>query len=234
MGKVLREGECKMRKVLIISSSPRKDGNSDMLCHEFAAAAREAGAAVEEVALRDLAISPCRACCGCWSTQRCVLRDDMAPLLEKITAADVLCVATPVYFGLPCGQLKVMVDRLLPRWQGLGGKDVYLVVTGHDGRAGLAHAADDLRLVFENLGDTVRGVVWGEHVWQKGEVAGTAAVSLAWLMAKGAVPVVGMTKPHHVDGAVEACGFALTDEECAYLEEPYVPHALVGVMAENR
>ncbi len=64
--------------------------------------------------------------------------------------------------------------------------------------------------------------------------ASMTAVSLAWLMVKGAVPVVGMTKPHHVDGAVEACGFALTDEECAYLEEPYVPHALVGVMAENR
>ncbi len=164
------------RNVLVISTSPRKDGNSDLLCREFAAGAREAGAQVEEAALRNLDIAPCRACYGCWNTQRCVLRDDMAALLDKITAADVLCVATPVYFGLPCGQLKVMIDRLLPRWQGLGGKDVYLVVTGHDGRAGLAHAADDLRLVFENLGDDVRGVVWGERVWQKGEVAGTPAM----------------------------------------------------------
>ena len=129
--------------------------------------------------MRDLSIGPCRACYGCWSTQRCVLRDDMASLLEKIAAADVLCVATPVYFGLPCGQLKVMIDRLLPFWQALGGKDVYLVVTGHDGRRGLSHAADDLRLVFENLGDTVRGVVWGERVWQKGEVVGTVAVAEA-------------------------------------------------------
>lgn len=167
------------KTVLVISSSPRKDGNSDMLCHEFAGATREAGAQVEEVTLRDLDVAPCRACYGCWNTQRCVLHDDMAPLLEKIAAADVLCVATPVYFGLPCGQLKVMIDRLLPLWQGLGGKDVYLIVTGHDSRAGLAYAADDLRLVFENLGDTVRGVVWGEHVWQKGEVAGTEAMAEA-------------------------------------------------------
>lgn len=163
--------------VLVISSSPRRDGNSDILCHEFAAAARAAGAEVEEVALRDLTIEPCRACYGCWETQRCVLRDDMAALLDRIVAADVLCVATPVYFCLPCGQLKVMIDRLLPQWQGLGGKDVYLMVTGHDGRAGLEHAADDLRLVFENLGDAVRGVVWGERVWQKGEVEGTPAVA---------------------------------------------------------
>lgn len=167
------------KNVLVISSSPRKGGNSDLLCHEFARAAREAGAQVEEVALRDLAIQPCRACYGCWTSQRCALHDDMAALLEKIAAADALCVATPVYFGLPCGQLKVMIDRLLPLWQGLDGKDVCLIVTGHDGRRGLEHAADDLRLVFENLGDTVRGVIWGEHVWQKGEVAGASAMDEA-------------------------------------------------------
>ncbi len=102
------------RNVLVISSSPRKDGNSDLLCHEFAAAARKAGAQVEEVALRDLDVAPCRACYGCWNTQQCVLRDDMGALLERIAAADALCVASPVYFGLPCGQVKVMIDRLLP------------------------------------------------------------------------------------------------------------------------
>ena len=168
------------KSVLVVSSSPRKNGNSDLLCREFARGACEAGAQVEEIALRDLEIAPCQACYGCWSSRRCVLGDDMTALLEKISAADVLCVASPVYFGLPCGQLKTMIDRLLPLWQGLGGKDVYLVVTGHDGRRGLEHAADDLRLVFENLGDTVRGVVWGEHVWQKGEATSLRRCARAW------------------------------------------------------
>ena len=168
------------KNVLVISSTPRAGGNSDLLCHAFAAGARETGATVEEVALRDLAIAPCRACYGCWTTQRCVLSDDLPALLDKIAAADVLCVASPVYFALPCAQVKIMIDRLLPLWQGLGGKDVYLVVTGHDGRRGLEHAADDLRLVFENLGDTVCGTVWGERVWQKGEVAGTPAMDEAY------------------------------------------------------
>ena len=59
------------------------------------------------------------------------------------------------------------------------------------------------------------------------------AISLAWLMAKGAVPVVGMTKPRHVEGAVEASALTLTEAEIAWLEEPYAPHALVGVMAQN-
>jgi len=57
------------------------------------------------------------------------------------------------------------------------------------------------------------------------------AVALAWLLTKVTAPVVGMTKPHHVDGAVKAAGLTLSKEDCAYLEEPYVPHALVGVMA---
>lgn len=56
-------------------------------------------------------------------------------------------------------------------------------------------------------------------------------VSLAWLLTKVTSPVVGMTKPHHVDGAVNAMNLHLTAEDCAYLEELYVPHKLVGVMA---
>ena len=60
------------------------------------------------------------------------------------------------------------------------------------------------------------------------------AVALAWLLTKAAAPVVGCTKQRHIDGAVEAVETTLTPEEIAWLEEPYVPHALVGVMAGNR
>jgi len=56
-------------------------------------------------------------------------------------------------------------------------------------------------------------------------------ISLAWLLTRAAAPVVGATKPHHVDGAVAATELELTAGEIAFLEEPYVPHALVGVMA---
>ena len=58
-------------------------------------------------------------------------------------------------------------------------------------------------------------------------------VALGWLIQKGAVPVVGATKDSHVDGAVKAVDLALTEDEVSYLEELYVPHALVGVMAQN-
>lgn len=58
-------------------------------------------------------------------------------------------------------------------------------------------------------------------------------ISLAWLLTKAASPVVGATKPQHIEGAVKALELDLSQEETAYLEEPYVPHRLVGVMAQN-
>lgn len=58
-------------------------------------------------------------------------------------------------------------------------------------------------------------------------------ISLAWLLNKVTAPVVGATKLHHIEGAVKAVDLVLSDSEMAYLEEPYVPHRLVGVMAQN-
>ena len=59
-------------------------------------------------------------------------------------------------------------------------------------------------------------------------------VALAWLLTKVTAPVVGATKPHHLDGAVAAVDLALTPDEVSFLEEAYVPHAIVGVMAQNK
>ncbi|MDO5521481.1 MAG: aldo/keto reductase [bacterium] len=58
-------------------------------------------------------------------------------------------------------------------------------------------------------------------------------ISLAWLLTKVTAPVVGATKFNHVDGAVKATELMLTEAELGYLEEPYIPHKLVGVMAQN-
>ena len=58
-------------------------------------------------------------------------------------------------------------------------------------------------------------------------------ISLAWLMAKVTSPIVGATKLHHVEGAAKAAELKLSEEEISYLEELYIPHKLVGVMAQN-
>jgi len=59
-------------------------------------------------------------------------------------------------------------------------------------------------------------------------------ISLAWLLTKVTAPVVGATKPHHMEGAVKAVDLELSEEEIRYLEEPYIPHPLAGVMAQNK
>ena len=59
-------------------------------------------------------------------------------------------------------------------------------------------------------------------------------VSLAWLLTKVTSPVVGATKFHHIDGAVKSVDLQLSDDDINYLEELYVPHKIVGVMAQNR
>ena len=59
-------------------------------------------------------------------------------------------------------------------------------------------------------------------------------ISLAWLLTKVTAPVVGATKIHHIEGAAQAVDLALNQQDIAYLEEPYIPHKLVGVMAQNK
>ncbi|MBR6862339.1 MAG: flavodoxin family protein [Acidaminococcaceae bacterium] len=169
-----------MKKVLILSASPRKGGNSDLLCDQFSKGAVEAGHPVEKISLYNQKIDFCRACYACFQTGECVLKDDMAEILDKMQAADVLVIATPTYFLTMNGMLKTTIDRFLPKWQDLGGHEVYFIITGHDGRAGLKLVGEELTQIFENLGNRVRGIVWGEGVWQKGEVLETRAMDEAY------------------------------------------------------
>lgn len=94
-----------MKNVLIISASPRKNGNSDILCDRFAQGAEESGHKVEKVFLASKKNGYCRGCGVCNSTRKCVQRDDMTEILDKMTAVDVIVLATPVYFYSMDGQI---------------------------------------------------------------------------------------------------------------------------------
>ena len=87
-----------MKHVLILSASPRKNGNSDILCRQFMRGAQDAGHRTELISLYDKSTEFCRACYACFTTGRCVLRDDMEEILDKMQQADVIVVATPTYF----------------------------------------------------------------------------------------------------------------------------------------
>ena len=103
-----------MKTVLIISTSPRKGGNSEILADEFAAGAREAGHDVEKVCLYDKTINFCKGCLACQKTQRCVIHDDADAIARKMKDADVLVFATPIYYYEMCGQMKTILDRANP------------------------------------------------------------------------------------------------------------------------
>ncbi len=103
-------------KVLAISSSPRKDGNSDLLAKEAMRGAREAGTDVEYVRVIDLNISPCRSCGYCEKKGVCSIKDDFPPLMEKMLAADLLIFATPIYFMSVGAWGKMVIDRCQTLW----------------------------------------------------------------------------------------------------------------------
>ena len=95
------------KKVLILSGSPRKGGNSDLLCDEFLRGALDAGNQAEKIFLRSKKVAPCNACYSCSQNGgQCAIRDDMAEILDKIQAADVIVMASPVYFYSINAQMK--------------------------------------------------------------------------------------------------------------------------------
>src|SRR5574344_1217734 len=100
------------KKVILISSSPRRYGNTDTLCNEFMRGAIEAGNYAEKIFLKDKKINYCTGCGVCNGTQKCVQRDDMTEIAEKMIKADVIVLASPVYFYTISAQLKTMIDRL--------------------------------------------------------------------------------------------------------------------------
>jgi multimeric flavodoxin WrbA len=98
-------------KVLGISTSPRREGNSDLLLRQALSGAEQAGSAVEYLRLCDYRIEGCRECYNCSATGYCSTKDDYQPILDKMLEADRLILATPVFFMTVCAQAKLLIDR---------------------------------------------------------------------------------------------------------------------------
>lgn len=122
------------KKVLIISTSPRKGGNSDILADAFGKGAQEAGHSVLHVSLRDKSINFCKGCLACQKTQRCIMHDDADAIVQQMGTAEVLVFATPVYFYDMCGQMKTLLDRSNPLFPSdYAFRDIYLLASAADG-----------------------------------------------------------------------------------------------------
>ena len=117
------------KKVLMLSSSPRQGGNSDVLCDEFMKGALEVGNEVEKIFLKDKRINYCTGCSVCSMYGKpCPQKDDAAEVVEKMIAADVIVMATPVYFYTMCAQMKTLIDRCCARYLEIKDKEFYFIV----------------------------------------------------------------------------------------------------------
>lgn len=119
-----------MKKVLIISTSLRKDSNSEYLAKEFERGAKAAGNETELITLAHKKIEFCIGCLACQRTQQCVIRDDTIEIADKIKNADVVVFATPIYYYEMCGQMKTLLDRMNPLFSAdYHFRDIYLLTT---------------------------------------------------------------------------------------------------------
>jgi len=103
-------------KVLGILGSPRRGGNSEILLQAFLEGAAAGGAEVEEIRLRELKISPCQEIYHCLKDGTCPIKDDMQGLYDKLVAAEVVALASPVFFYSVSAQAKAMIDRTQALW----------------------------------------------------------------------------------------------------------------------
>lgn len=175
------------KKVLILAGSPRKGGNSDMLCDEFMRGSAEAGNEVEKIRICEKKILYCTGCGVCNNTHKCVIRDDMSEILDKMVDADVIVLATPVYFYSMDGQMKTLIDRCVPRYEEISNKDFYFIVAAADTDMKMMQKTiDGFRGFTEDCLNNAheKGIVYGVGAWQVGEIKNNLAMKQAFDMGK--------------------------------------------------
>ena len=171
------------KKILILSSSPRRGGNSDRLCERFLAGAQEAGHEVEKVFLKDYKIGYCTGCGTCFNGARpCPQRDDADGILDKMIAADVIVMATPVYFYTLCAQMKTLIDRACARYLEMRNKEFYFIVSAAERSVpAMERTVECFRGFLDCLENPrEKGVIYGVGAWRVGEIEGTPAMEQAY------------------------------------------------------
>lgn len=121
------------KKVLLIGTSPRLNGNSNQILKEFEKGAKESGNETEIIYLADKTINFCKGCLACQKTLKCVINDDVKEIIEKMKTSDVIVWATPIYYYEMSGQMKTLIDRTNPLFADkYNFRDIYLIMTAAD------------------------------------------------------------------------------------------------------
>ena len=103
-------------RVLGLSCSPRRGGNTDLMLDHALQGAREAGADTEKIIVPELDIHPCKACNACFKEGRCVQKDDMQELYPKLRSREGIILAAPIFSMNLAAQAKILIDRLQCFW----------------------------------------------------------------------------------------------------------------------
>lgn len=179
-----------MKKVLILSGSPRKGGNSDILCDEFMRGALDSGNQVEKIRIADKNVGYCKACYYCETNNgQCIIKDDMAEIMQKMIDADVIVLSSPVYFYSLDAQLKAVIDRTVARWLEVKNKEFYYIMTAADSDKESMQATLSC---FRGYADCVEGakecgIIYGTGVYQKGEIKASKALKDAYKMGSSII-----------------------------------------------
>lgn len=197
---VKRDSGIVRARVLGISGSPRRGGNSDTLLDKALEGASSVGAVTEKIFLNSMDFRPCQACGGCNETGACMIPDDMRRVYKSIERADAVIVASPVYFGNVTAQLKAMIDRFQSAWiaryalknsPGRTGraKGYFLCTSGSRDRKSFLNSASVVRNFFSTIGIRYSGDVYFAGSDRKCAVKGhprtmSAALKLGRLSAK--------------------------------------------------
>lgn len=175
------------KKVLILSSSPRRGGNSDTLCDEFMRGAIEAGNEAEKIFLRDKTIHYCTGCSTCsLHGKPCPQKDDAVDVINRMLEADVIVMATPVYFYTMSAQMKTLIDRCCGLYTQMTGKEFYFIVSAaEDDKQKMLRTIDTFQGFLDCLENPVaKGTVFGLGVWHVGEIKGNPAMAEAYEMGR--------------------------------------------------
>lgn len=174
------------KSVLILSSSPRRGGNSEQLCLQFKKGAEESGNMVEMININDYDIR--------FFNQReydrdasAALSDDAAAIIAKMKSADVIVLSSPVYFYNMTGQLKALIDRTYGHESELGDKEFFYISTSTDkSEEGVDRVFDAFHGFAICLNGSVeRGVIKGNGARNRGDIDSHPAMRQAYEMGKG-------------------------------------------------
>jgi len=186
--KEIRKDTKMTKKIVVLSGSPRKNGNSELLCDQFIRGATEAGNQVEKIFVCDKRINYCTACDACQvNGGKCVQKDDMAEILDKMISADVIVMATPVYFYTMNAQIKTVIDRTYARYTAVSGKEFYFIMTAAVGdKSLLERTLESLRGFTACLTEAnEQGVIYGTAAWNVGDIMKSPAMKQSYEMGKG-------------------------------------------------